>query len=240
MSVSNYLKRGVSYILHGQPIKKVTARIVTLAPDQRLKGKKIIVTGGGRGLGYAMAKKFVAEGARVLISGRNEELLRKTSKEIGCQYLMLDVMVPSEIGPFITKADEMLAGVDCLVNNAGISLHEGNMFNVSVEQFDAQMNTNLRGSYFLAQQFIEKFIANRRQNGNILFVSSERGSYVDDLPYGISKNAMNCLVQGLACRVIENDIRVNAVAPGVTASDMTGFKSEGNINCSFKDRKSVV
>lgn len=233
MSISSYLKRGISFIIHGQPVKNVTANITTLSPDQRLCGKKIIVTGGGRGLGFTMAKKFVAEGAQVLISGRNEKVLKKVSEEIGCFYLVLDVQNSSEMKSFISKADEMLSGVDCLVNNAGISLHEGNILNVTFEQFDAQINTNLRGGYFLAQQFVENFVNNKRKNGNILFVSSERGDYVDDLPYGITKNAINCLVQGLARRIIGYDIRVNAVAPGVTASDMTGLKSNGNISCNF-------
>ena len=164
-----------------------------------------------------------------MIAGRNEETLALKAAELECAYLKLDVQNVDEIAPFWEKADEMLGGIDVLVNNAGISLHEGDIRNVSQSQFDAQINTNLRGSYFMAQQFIELFESAKRENGNILFVSSERGFYVDDLPYGITKAAMNSFVQGLANRVINSNIRVNAVAPGVTTSDMTGYRSDGNL-----------
>ncbi|MCR5247016.1 MAG: SDR family NAD(P)-dependent oxidoreductase, partial [Paludibacteraceae bacterium] len=91
MSLFTYLKRGVRYVLKGIPNKIVVPNITYLNPSEILKGKKIIITGGGRGLGYAMAKRFVSEGASVLIAGRNENVLAKSAKEIGCFYSILDV-----------------------------------------------------------------------------------------------------------------------------------------------------
>lgn len=220
-------------------VNHTTAKVYTLAPNERLKGKKIIITGGGRGLGYAMAKKFVAEGAEILIAGRNEDTLKEKAKELNCHYLQLDVQDVSSFEHFIKKADEMLGGVDSLVNNAGISLHEGNIRKVKPEQFDMQIATNLRGAYFLAQQFIKLFEEKKRTGGNLLFISSERGMYVDDLPYGLTKVATNSLVQGLANRLLQSGIRVNAVAPGVTTSDMTGFKADGNLYCWYNINKRV-
>lgn len=124
MSLKQYLKRGCRFILHGVPVKNVTASITYLQPSGRLSDKKIIVTGGGKGLGAAMAAKFVAEGASVLISGRNEKTLKETVGKIGCKYLTLDVQDTSALDKFISDADRILGGADCLVNNAGISLHE--------------------------------------------------------------------------------------------------------------------
>lgn len=222
-----------------KPSILVKAQISYLSPNQRLAGKKIIITGGGRGLGYAMAKKFVAEGAEILIAGRNVETLKEKAAELNCHYLPLDVQNASSFTDFIAKADELLGGADSLVNNAGISLHEGNIRNVSHEQFDMQIATNLRGAYFLAQEFIKLFEKQGRKTGNLLFISSERGSYVDDLPYGLTKVATNSLVQGLANRLLKSGIRVNAVAPGVTTSDMTGFKADGNLYCSYNINKRV-
>lgn len=239
MFITNYIKRGMQYILNGVPVKYTSASITYLSPHERLKDKRIIITGGGRGLGEAMAKKFVKEGAKVLIAGRNEELLQTKARELDCLYLKLDVQHVDEFQAFMSKADDMLGEADCLINNAGISLHEGNIRNVTPEQFDAQIHTNLRGSYFLSQQFIEIFEAGNRKNGNILFISSERGMTVDDLPYGLTKAAINSLVQGLANRVLNSGIRVNAVAPGVTTSDMTGFTPEGNLYCSYNINERV-
>lgn len=224
----NRIKRTVRYIVKGIPQYNVKADIHYISPSNKLAGKKVIVTGGGRGLGAAMARKFVAEGADVLISGRNEVTLRKEAVAIGCRYMTLDVQDTSALDMFISDADKLLGGVDCLVNNAGISLHEPTFFDVTPETFDAQIATNLRGGFFLTQSFT-KLLLKERRKGNVLFVSSETGETVDIRPYGFTKAAVNSMVQGLACLFVKDGIRVNAVAPGITASDMTGFKAEGNL-----------
>lgn len=87
MNLKEIVKRGLRYVLKGVPDVTVVADIHYTSPSACLYKKNIIITGGGRGLGYAMAKKFVAEGANVLISGKNESVLRDSAKEIGCQYL---------------------------------------------------------------------------------------------------------------------------------------------------------
>lgn len=222
------LRRALRYVVRGVPKITVKADIRYLEPNGRLSGKKIIVTGGGRGLGAAMARKFKAEGADVLISGRNGSTLRKAAEAIGCKYLPLDVQDTSALDRFIGDADRLLGGVDCLVNNAGISLHEPTFFDVTPETFDAQIATNLRGGFFLTQSFT-KLLLKEKRKGNVLFVSSETGETVDIRPYGFTKAAVNSMVQGLACLFVKDGIRVNAVAPGITASDMTGYKADGNL-----------
>lgn len=228
MSYKQYIKRGLKYILSGMPAQNVTANISYLQPNERLSGRKIIVTGGGKGLGAAMATKFVSEGAYVLISGRNEKTLKEKAQQIGCKYLTLDVQDTESLGKFIHDADRILGGVDCLVNNAGISLHEPTFFDVTPATFDAQIATNLRGGFFLTQSFT-KLLLREKRKGNVLFVSSETGETVDIRPYGFTKAAINSMVQGLACLFVKDGIRVNAVAPGITASDMTGLKTDGNL-----------
>ena len=228
MSLKSLIKRSILFILHGLSHKEVVANISYLSPDARLSGKKIIVTGGGRGLGASMAAKFVSEGASVLIAGRNVESLQKIANQLGCKYLQIDMQDVSSFDTFIATADGMLDGVDCLVNNAGISLHEQTFFDVTPESFDAQIATNLRGSFFLTQSFTRLLLAKGRK-GNVLFVSSETGETVDIRPYGFTKAAINSMVQGLAYLFVSKGIRVNAVAPGITASDMTGYKADGNL-----------
>jgi len=228
MGIRMYLKRLTKFVLLGESRKNVTAKITYTVPNKQLYEKKIVVTGGGRGLGYAMAKKFVSEGAQVLIAGRNEETLMKSAQELKCQYLKLDVQDVANFDSFIERADSILGGVDCLVNNAGISLHEKQFTDVTVDDFDAQINTNLRGSFFMAQKFIQ-LLEKKKRTGALLFMSSETSHTADIRPYGLTKAAINSLVQGLAVMYASKGIRINAVAPGVTTSDMTGFKSEGNL-----------
>ena len=228
MSIKSRLKHLVSFLLHGVP-NPVYANISYLSPNETLCGKKVVITGGGRGLGFSMAKKFVAEGAEVLIAGRNMKVLEESAKKLECKYLQLDVSNPSEFDTFMDKAEELLGGLNVLVNNAGISLHENTFFDVTPETFDKQVDTNLKGAFFLTQTFI-RHIKNTDTKACVLFVSSETGDTMDFRPYGFTKAAINSMVQGLAYLFAKDGIRVNAVAPGITASDMTGLSTEGDIS----------
>ena len=142
--------------------------------------------------------------------------------------MILDVSKVETFVDFMSQADILLGGVNCLVNNAGISLHENTFFEVTPETFDKQVNTNFKGAFFLTQEFVKLIKANNRK-GTILFTSSETGDTMDFRPYGFTKAAVNSMVQGLAYLFAKDNIRVNAVAPGVTASEMTGFSADGNL-----------
>lgn len=227
MNLKSSIKRVICRALNIKP-KIVTANISYLQPNCRLQGKRIAITGGGRGLGAAMARKFVQEGATVLIAGRNEENLKKLSNEIDCKYLVLDVSKTETFNDFMVKADHKLGGINCLVNNAGISLHEKDYTNITEETFDKQISINMRGGFFLSKEFV-MLQRSRNEAGTILFTSSETGETVDERPYGWTKAAINSLVQGLAYKLTQDGFRINAVAPGITASDMTGLSSEGNL-----------
>ena len=227
MKIKSKLKHMASFLLHGET-KPLYANISYLSPNKTLQGKKVVITGGGRGLGFAMAKKFKAEGAEVLIAGRSLKVLEESAQIIGCDYLQLDVSNPSEFDAFMEKAIDRLNGVNVLVNNAGISLHENTFFDVTPETFDKQVDTNFKGAFFLTQSFI-RHIRKTNAKACVLFVSSETGDTMDFRPYGFTKAAINSMVQGLAYLFAKEGIRVNAVAPGVTASDMTGLSTEGNI-----------
>jgi NAD(P)-dependent dehydrogenase (short-subunit alcohol dehydrogenase family) len=225
--IKGLIKKLLSFFV--RPIR-VEAIISYLQPNGRLLGKRIIVTGGSRGIGYAMAHKFTQEGASVLITGRNENSLRRSASEIGCKYLVLDIQDVSLFESFINEAEKKLSGIDCLVNNAGISLHESSFFDVTPESFDLQIGTNLRGPFFLTQTYVN-YLRRKKQAGNVLFVSSETGFTMDIRPYGYTKAAINSMVQGLAYALAKGGIRINAVAPGITATEMTGFGLDGNLYC---------
>ena len=116
-----------------------------------------------------------------------------------------------------------------LVSNAGVSLHEGDFRHVTEEGWDIQLNTNLKGNYFLVKGFIEYLEKKEDKKGNIVVITSERGRRSDDLPYGLTKVASDSFVECFASRVIKEGIRINGVAPGVTASDMTGVNRNENM-----------
>ncbi|MDY3069384.1 MAG: SDR family oxidoreductase [Parabacteroides sp.] len=229
--MKKYFKRVLTWLLKGVPVIKITASISQLSSSEKLAGKKVVVTGGGRGLGFYMAKKFIEEGASVLITGRDEKVLKEASSLLNnCPFISFDVQRIENIPLFIKEADKLLGGnIDCLVNNAGISLHESSFTSVTIEGFDKQFTTNLKAPYFLSQAFVSYWEKNQMTNTNILFITSERGLYCDVIPYGLTKAAINSLTAGLSRKYIKKGFRINAIAPGVTASDMTGFNKNGDL-----------
>ena len=230
MSIKTYIRRALRYVIKGEPIQYTTTKVYQLRPSEQLKGKNIIVTGGGRGLGLSMAKRFVAQGANVLIAGRDIPTLNKSAVELNCKYLQLDVQNVVLFSDFFVEAEKLLNGpIDCLVNNAAISLHEDSFIEVTLLTVYSQLATNLKGPYFLSQKFVERYKFHNMKSGKILFISSETSITADDRPYGLTKAAINSLVQGLAFKYINDGIRVNAIAPGVTSSEMTGYDSNGNL-----------
>lgn len=228
MQIRNIIRRGARYIIKGVPDIRVNASITTIASSGLLKDKRIVVTGGGSGLGSAIAQKLVNDGAQVLITGRNEKKLAEIAEKIRCRYIVLDMTHVEKFAGFIDNATGILGGtIDALINNAGISLHENSFFDVSPDSFDRQINTNFRGPFFLSQAYISYLLA-RKSEGRIIMISSETGETVDCRPYGYTKAAINSMVKGLAHLFKEEKIRINAIAPGVTATDMTGVARDGN------------
>ncbi len=227
MGFRNYIKRGIKYVFndHNPPIVKLF--VVQKSANEMFKNKSVLITGGSDGIGFCIAKRLCAEKANVIITGRDENKLKEACKKIdgNITYYCFDVSDVKKGKDIINQIFTKYGKIDILINNAGISLHEGNILKVKEEDFDRQFAINLKGSYFLSQNYIRKIIENKMQ-GNIIFVSSERGSQSDDLPYGLTKIAINDLTEGLSAKFCSKGIRVNAVAPGVTATNMTNLKKD--------------
>lgn len=229
------IKIAKAIISFGDSSTFVKVEVGSIESGTILKNKKIVITGGGSGLGLAMAKKFVAEGAQVVISGRNEEKLKNAAQLLGekCKTIVFDVCDIENINVFLSKCCSLLEGdIDCLVSNAGVSMHENNYKEVTINGFDNQFNINFRGNYFLCKEFLQSTIEKNKSNTSLLIISSETGNMCYDIPYGMTKAALNSMTQAFARRVYSNGIRVNALAPGVTLSDMTksyAEKQDGNM-----------
>lgn len=227
--MKQYFKRLFQFIIHGIPQKNIRINVVKVAKGDILNKRNILITGGGSGIGLAIAKYCAEEGANVIIIGRNEEKLRDAASNIsGCKFLSFDLNKIDQIPELLTNAERILGhNIDSLVLNAGISLHEENIKYVSREGYEKQFTTNLESSYFLAKTFLENQKVNSKIN--LLFISSERGFQCDDVPYGLTKCAINSLTRGLSRRFYKEGVRVNAIAPGITTSNMTGINNEDNL-----------
>lgn len=238
MKIKKLIRRIAKFIVFEQPNERVTVQVAQINYGSILKGRNIVITGGGSGIGLAMAKKFASEGANVIISGRNEEKLKKAVEEIGtnAQYAQFDVTDVNNDRTFLEKCKTMFNGaIDCLVSNAGLSLHENVFTNVTIDGFDKQFNTNMRGNYFLCKAFLEMKLPEKAENASLLITTSETGDQAYDIPYGMTKAALNSMVKALSRRVYKSGIRVNAIAPGVTLSEMTSSYASAEDGNLYRD-----
>lgn len=211
----------------------VKANIVLSYPNEVLNGRNILITGGSRGLGYCIAKKCIDEGANVLITGRNVDSLENAAAKLGerCKYAQLDMSEVSNFFGFFKKAEQIMEceKIDSVVGNAGVTIMENSFLDVSEESWIKQMNINLKGNYFFVQEYV-KYLQNKSETkGNIIIVASERGLRPGEIPYDISKNGIKNYVRGIAPKLVSKNIRINAVAPGACASDLTKYDDNTNL-----------
>lgn len=221
MNIKNILKKAARFILSARQ-QPVHIEIGTIAPSEMLSGRKIVITGGSRGIGFATAQACIKQGADVLIAGRKESTLQESAKNWVLVLIISCLMCPrrSRRKTSLPRQNLVWGGIDGLICNAGLSLHEESIGKVSPEQFDKQFNTNFRGAYFLAQAYVEEVTSSTKPS-DLIFISSETADHCVDIPYGLSKAAINSLIGSLSRRFYRKGVRVNGVAPGVTATDMT-------------------
>jgi NAD(P)-dependent dehydrogenase (short-subunit alcohol dehydrogenase family) len=197
-----------------------------------LSNKKVLITGGSSGIGYAIAKKAISEGAHVLITGRNVEKLISAKESIGSSYLTIlewDVSDLSILDSKLKEASDLLGGdIDVLVNNAGILLDQ-EFFSLEEEIWNRTYAVNSKAVYFLSQA-VSSIWVDKKMGGNILNISSTSGFYGASIPYGMTKWDVVGLTEGLGKKLAPYGICVNGIAPGRTATAMLNkADNDGNI-----------
>lgn len=192
---------------------------------ENLKGKKAIVTGGGKGLGKATAIAFAKEGIDVAITGRNEENLINTVTElksygVDAIYELFDVGNHEEVKDGIERILHQFGSVDILVNNAGIAAF-GSFLEMSPEKWNAIIQTNVMGMYYVTKEVLPYLIT--KNQGDIINVSSTAGitGNANTSAYSASKFAVIGLSEALMKEVRKNNIRVCTLTPSTIASDMS-------------------
>ena len=169
-----------------------------------------------------MARQFVLAGAKVIITGRNEEKLKKVVSSIGesASYYILDNNDVDKFEIAVNDINDIFGNIDILVNNAGI-IGKTSFPNMTVEDFDTVLATNLRGPVFLSQVFVKHCIANNIK-GNVLNVGSSSCLRPAISSYTMSKWGIRGFTLGLAKKCAKYGITVNGIAPGPTATPILG------------------
>jgi NAD(P)-dependent dehydrogenase (short-subunit alcohol dehydrogenase family) len=174
----------------------------------RLENRIAVITGGAQGIGRAIAERFLAEGAKVLLADVNVETLAKTAAELGSAQCPTDVAKQADIERMIAAAIDAFGQIDILVNNAA------DFLDLTAEDFDRVIAVNLR-SAFLASQAAARHMVPRGQ-GAIVNMSSVNAVFAipNQIPYAVSKGGMNQLTKVSALALAPHGIRVNAIGPG--------------------------
>ena len=189
-----------------------------------LKGKTAIVTGGTRGIGFAIARTYLENGANVAIAGSRQEsvekaLARLTDYEGRVMGIWPDLCDPDAVAAAFNSVVERFGRLDILANNAGVSSRTS-LYDYTVEEFSKIMDLNVKAVFVCSQAAAR--IMKPQGGGVIISTSSMVGEYgqPSGCGYPASKFAVNGLTRSLARELARDQIRVNAVAPGVTRTDM--------------------
>lgn len=187
-----------------------------------LKGELAVVTGGGTGIGQAIAQAMHAAGARVVLVGRREAELAAAVKTMGegAAYAVHDITVTAETDALVQRINKEHGSITCLVNNAGRHLKKAAVDTTPKEFLDV-LNTHIIGAHELTRLVIPSMV--ERKHGCVLFTASMASLFGIPLvvAYASAKSAMLGMVRTLSTELSPHGIRVNAIAPGWIDTDMS-------------------
>lgn len=193
----------------------------------KLRCDKIIVTGGGSGIGAAIAHRLIDAGAHVVIAGRTADKLKRTAEAIASEKLHILEWDIADIGGIPKKLDEsaaLMGGLNGLVNAAalgtGVLTGRGyEPWDITEDEWDALMDVNCKGTFFMMRDMIDYLLA-RHEKGNILNIASNAACMDVIGSYGISKLGLIRLTRALGKKYGSDGIIINGIAPGATFTPM--------------------
>ncbi|MBL8704481.1 MAG: SDR family oxidoreductase [Rhodospirillales bacterium] len=188
----------------------------------RLKDKVAVVTGAAGGIGRAIAERFAAEGAKVVVADIDEKAGQATTQAIGkgAIFVKADTGARKDAEALVAAAVKAHGRLDILVNNAGI-VHSADFLDVTEEDFDRVLRVNLKG-YFLCGQAAARQMVKQGGGGNIINMSSVNAvlAIPNICSYVVSKGGVNQLTKAMSLALVDHGIRVNGIGPGSIATEL--------------------
>ena len=229
------LKHAIKQGIVALKAKNIQPVMQTVGDESLLKGKTALVVGGTGGIGRAVAKAFLKNGANVVIAGTRRAKVDKVAVELGekCAGVVVNLAEPETFSRVVDEAVAFYAPIDILVNSAGVHTEDvcmGGFLDFTVEEYDRILDINLRGVYFMVQSVAQRMISDKVSNGHILIVSSSAGNEPAWSPYRVSKWGLKGITEGMASALVPHGIVVNAIAPGSTATPLLGIEEGDSIS----------
>jgi 3-oxoacyl-[acyl-carrier protein] reductase len=194
----------------------------------KLKDKVALITGGGRGIGRAIAIHYAREGAKLAVCARTRTELDQTVSElrglgVEAEGWTCDVALEEPVKQYIANVQRKFGRIDVLVNNAGVMTRPAPITELDVKKWDYTIAVNLRGPFLVTQSVLP--IMMKQKSGSIINVSSMigRGAYANFIAYATSKWGLEGFTQTLAAEARSSNVRVNSVEPGYVATKLTGY-----------------
>lgn len=188
-----------------------------------LAGKRALITGGTRGIGHAIAARFCAAGAQVILSGRRQDECDRAASAIGPDVhgAAADLADPAQVSALCRRVDELLGGIDVLVLNGAVVSHFGPLASLDEAAFDTMLAANVKAPLQLCRHLVPPMA--ERGDGAIVVIGSTSGLIGEAKlgGYALTKAADMQLVRNLAVEYGPRGVRANAIAPGLVRTDMT-------------------
>ncbi len=239
--IKRFVKRAARFLIAQGKVIKVNA--VSIPPSDLLKERTALITGATSGIGFEIAKAFLNAGANVVITGRYRQRIDTALHKLQATHFenhveiygfVMDMSNTNNIDLGLREIINEVGKIDILVNNAGIL--GGDLSHCTEQEYDAIMNTNLKGPFFLSR-LVARHMRDNHLKGNILNIASSSSLRPANSAYALSKWGIRGFTMGLARMLAPLNIVVNGIAPGPTATPMIMDDTE---DANFNPPKSLA
>ena len=200
----------------------------------KLNNKIVFITGASSGIGKACSEYFAAEGAKLILTARRENLLRELTEKFNREYntdaitFSLDVRDKNSVSELINSLPEKWKNIDILINNAGLAKGLNKIYEDDIDNWEDMIDTNVKGLLYVTRAIVPKMV--ERKSGHVINIGSTAGheAYPKGHVYCATKHAVNAITKSLRMDVVDKNIRVSTVDPGAVETNFSNVRFFGD------------